>query len=281
MEEDMRRAYPFVFFALLVAAPVHAQVDAEALRYWGGTFLSDCARATSPRIVISANSITYAEGDRKVVSKTATSAASWYGNSAPENHIMTFLGDMADGDQMIVDVYQANGETWARVDGGGSVQKGVGKAALGRRYLKCADAKTAPPKASEKPTGDVPPPKPGVTAPPALPGAADYAMDPAFAVPYKKALGKYGGEHWLQTLQGPSPETRKVTIAGTEYVVIAACKDHDCADNNTTLLWNPGKKTVFGKVRVIGKSALIGNPPKEVQKDLGDLWWKQWVQNTE
>jgi len=274
----MRRAYPFVFLALMAAAPVRAQVDPEALKSWGGTFLSDCAKATSPRIVVAANSISYTEGTRKVVSKTATSAASWYGNSAPENHIMTFLGDMAGGDQMIVDVYQANGETWAKVDGGGSVQKLLGKAALGRRYLKCAAPKEV--KGPEKATRDVPP-EPGVTIPPALPGAAEYAMDPAFAVPYKKALGKYAGEHWLQTLQGPSPETKKVTIAGTEYVVIAACKDHDCADNNTTLLWNPEKKTVFGKVRVIGKSALIGNPPKEVQKDLGDLWWKQWGQNSQ
>jgi hypothetical protein len=104
-------------------------------------------------------------------------------------------------------------------------------------------------------------------------------MDLAFAVPYKKALGKYAWEHWLQSLQVPSRETKKVTIAGTEYVVIAACKDNDCADNNTTLLWNPDKKTVFGKVRVLGTSALVGNPPKEVQKDLGDLWWRQWGQN--
>jgi hypothetical protein len=274
----MRHAYPFVFLALLAATPVRAQVDPEALEAWGGTFLSDCAKASSPRIVVSANAITYMEGDRKVVSKTVTSAASWYGNSAPEGHLMTFLGDMADGDQVIVDVLQTDGRTWAKIDGGGSVQKRLGKAALGRQYLRCGDAKPAP---DAKATTDVPVPESGLGTAPALPGAADYAMDPAFAVPYKKALGKYAGEHWLQTLQGPSPETRKVTIAGTEYVLIAACKDHDCADNNTTLLWNPGKKTVFGKVRVLGKSALIGNPPKEVQKDLGDLWWKQWGQNSQ
>jgi hypothetical protein len=269
----MLRVSPFVFFALLVAVPARAQMDPEALAFWGGTFLSDCAKPSSPRVVVAANSITFVEGDRKVVSKTATSAASWYGNSAPENHIMTFLGDMADGDQMIVDVFQANGETWARVDGGGSVQKALGKAAIGRRYLRCAtapDAKPAAPATSQAV-------KPDTTT--SLPGAAEYAMDLAFAVPYKKALGKYAGEHWLQTLQGPSPESKRVTIAGTEYVVIAACKDNDCADNNTTLLWNPDKKTVFGKVRVLGKSALVGNPPKEVQKDLGDLWWRQWGQN--
>ena len=50
----MRHAYPFVFLALLAATPVRAQVDPEALEAWGGTFLSDCAKASSPRIVVSA-----------------------------------------------------------------------------------------------------------------------------------------------------------------------------------------------------------------------------------
>jgi hypothetical protein len=265
----MRRAFLLAFFVLLLPGVARAEMDHEALKFWGGTFLSECAKPSSPRIVVAAHSITFVDGDRKVVSTTATSAASWYGNSAPENHVMTFLGDMAEGDQLIVDVFQADGQTWAKVNGGGPVQKLLGKAAVGRRYLRCAPAPDAKPWAPSS--------MPDTAT--ALPGAADYAMDLAFAVPYKKALGKYGGEHWLQTLQGPSPESKRVTIAGTEYVVIAACKDHDCADNNTTLLWNPDKKTVFGKVRVLGKSALIGNPPKEVQKDLGDLWWRQWGQN--
>jgi hypothetical protein len=264
------RTILFACIALLAGRSAMAQVDTESLKYWGGTYLSDCAKATSPRVTIAANSIVvYLDGGRKLASTNASGSPSWYGQNAPENYIMTFAGDMAGGDQVIVDVFQANGETWAKVDGGGPVRTSLGKAAIARKYLRCAAAPDTKPKDKA----------PAAEATPALPGAVEYAIDPAFAAPYKKALGKYSGEHWLQTLEGPSPETKTVMIAGTEYVVIQACKDHDCADNNTTLLWNPDRKTVYGKVRVAGKSSLIGNPPKEIQKDLGELWWKQWGQS--
>ena len=264
----MRRAWLFAVFAMLGAVPARAQIDSESLKSWGGTYLSDCGKATSPRVTIAENSIVVDLDDgRKVASTNATGSPSWYGNSAPENYIMTFTGDVGGSDQLIVDVFQANGETWAKVNGGG-----LGKAAIDRKYLRCAAAPaTKATKAVKAPDLE---PKPDTAA--ALPGAAEYAMDPAFAAPYKKALGKYGSEHWLVALEGPGPETKKVTIAGTEYVVLQACKDHDCADNNTTLLWSADKKSVYGKVRVAGKSALIGNPPKEIQKDLGELWWKTW-----
>src|SRR5262249_8294783 len=144
------------------------------------------------------------------------------------------------------------------------------KPAIAREYLRCRAATSAPPTAL---------PADSAAAVPALPGAAEFAADPAFAVPYKKALGKYAKEPWLLALEGPSPETRKATIAGTEYVVLQACKDHDCAENNTTLLWNADRRVVYGKVRVAGKSALIGSPPKDVQPDLGKLWWQTWGQS--
>ena len=102
--------------------------------------------------------------------------------------------------------------------------------------------------------------------------------DPAFKKAYFKALGKLSKEDWLANLDGPSPAANKVTVAGDEYVLIHACKNHDCAENNTTLLYSETKKLVYGKVRMAGKSTLLGNPPPPVAKDLGDFWFKQWAQ---
>jgi hypothetical protein len=259
----MRRLLPLLLL-LACARPAAAQVDAEILGLFGGTWQADCAKPASAKVTVSANAIVFVDGARRVAATTATAAASWYGNSAPEGHLMTFVGDMPDGDQVIVDVLEDAQGRYAHIDGGGSVRKALGPAALKLRLVRCGAAVV----------------KAKVVAPaqtaPGLPGPAELAADPAFAAPYRKALGKLAKEDWLLRLEGPAPESGMVTVAGTEYRLLHACKAHDCADNNTTLLWNAPKRLVYGKVRLAGRSALVGNPPPAVAKELGEFWRKQW-----
>ena len=251
----------------LVAPPARAQIDADGMKAYGGTYLADCAKPAAAKVTVSTNAIVFLDGDRRVASINATLAASYYGMSEPVHYVMTVLGDMADGDQMIVTIYEDEAGRWAKVDGGGSVQKAIGKPALDRIFRRCT---ATPAKAAVPDTGAARGGSP-------FPGPAQLAAAPAFARPYRKALGKLAKEQdWLLALEGPAPDTRSTTVEGREYLVLQSCKTHDCAENNVTLFWNADKALVYGKVRAAGKSTLIGSPPPAVAKEIGNAWWNQW-----
>ena len=66
---------------------------------------------------------------------------------------------------------------------------------------------------------------------------------------------------------------------GTEYLLARACKDHDCADNNTVLLYSAVQGVVYGKVYRQRRSTLIGAPPPAVASKLDRLWQAEWRPN--
>jgi len=107
--------------------------------------------------------------------------------------------------------------------------------------------------------------------------AAGLLYDPQAKAAYHKALGPLVKEPWLATLDGPSSENQPVKVAGADFIKIATCKNHDCADNKTLLLWAAGKPdVVYGKVYQRGKSTLIGSPPPAVAAELEKLWKTEW-----
>ena len=53
---------------------------------------------------------------------------------------------------------------------------------------------------------------------------------------YYKALGPLSKEEWLAKLDGPSPQNRRIKVAGADYFLLAACKNRDCENNSTVLL---------------------------------------------
>ena len=65
----------------------------------------------------------------------------------------------------------------------------------------------------------------------------EYLKDPKFKPLYLKALGPKAKTPWLAKMDGPAPTTTKVKVDGTEYVLAAFCKNHDCGDNNAVLLY--------------------------------------------
>ena len=89
---------------------------------------------------------------------------------------------------------------------------------------------------------------------------------------YYKTLGPLSKEPWLAKLDGPSPENKRVKVAGADYFLLAACKNHDCYDNSTVLLYSPAQDVVYGKIYQRGKSTLIGAPPPAVATELERLW---------
>jgi len=273
----MRFVSCLVLLLALAAPRAEAQIDADGLSAYGGTYLSNCANSAAPKVTVFGNTIVFLDGDRRVASTNATLAMSFYGMSPPDHYLATVLGDMADGDQLLLTIYEDESGRWATIDGGGTVQSALGKPALALRYRKCPATAAAPAKSAAAPPAKI------VVAPPAdsafLPGPAQLAAAPAFAGPYRKALGKLAKEQdWLLALEGPAPDTRSVTVDGREYLVLQSCKAHDCAENNTTLFWNAEKNLVYGKVRAGGKSTMIGAPPPALAKEIGNAWWKQWGQ---
>lgn len=74
-------------------------------------------------------------------------------------------------------------------------------------------------------------------------------------------------------------ETKLNWPHGTEYLLARACKDHDCADNNTVLLYSAAQGVVYGKVYRQRRSTLIGAPPPAVASKLDRLWQAEWRPN--
>ena len=93
---------------------------------------------------------------------------------------------------------------------------------------------------------------------------------------YHKALGPLSKEPWLAKLDGPSPQNKRVTVAGADYFLLAACKNHDCENNSTVLLYSTAQDVVYGKIYQHGKSSLIGAPPPAVATELERLWKTEW-----
>jgi Inhibitor of vertebrate lysozyme (Ivy) len=74
-------------------------------------------------------------------------------------------------------------------------------------------------------------------------------------------------------------ETKLRWPHGTEYLLARACKDHDCADNNTVLLYSAAQGVVYGKANRQRRSILIGAPPPAAASELDRLWQAEWRQN--
>jgi len=106
--------------------------------------------------------------------------------------------------------------------------------------------------------------------------AAGLLYNPQAKATYYKALGPLSKEPWLAKLDGPSPMNKAVKVAGTDYVLLSACKNRDCEQNSTVLLYSATQNVVYGKVYQKGKSTLIGSPSSAVAAELEKLWKSEW-----
>jgi hypothetical protein len=107
-------------------------------------------------------------------------------------------------------------------------------------------------------------------------GAAGLLYDPKAKATYYKALGPLAKEPWLAKLDGPSPQNKRVKVAGADFFLVSVCKNRDCENNSTVLLYSQAQDVVYGKVYQRGKSTLIGAPPPAVASELEKLWKSEW-----
>jgi hypothetical protein len=250
-----------------VASPASSQgkLDADTFKHYGGTFLSDCGNNASPRVTLFEDAIVFLQGNRRIAASNLQPAASWYGNSPPEGHLMTFLSATPDGKEIMFEVYENEAGRYVLL-AGDAIDPSI---AFKMKFFACDGAGKKATTAAVKP----------VPAPPPSEDQMDAAWMltvPKFKAAYLKALGARAKTPWLAKLDGPNTQAKKVTVAGKEYLLFASCKAHECDENNLVLLWSAPRGIVYGMIHQEGKSVQIGGPPPAVAKELGAQWRAVW-----
>lgn len=266
MNAIVRSCVGVLALAVLVAGPARSQgtADPDPFLVYAGIYLSDCADPMSPRLSVVDGSLVFIDGDRRITApRTLGNTA--YPADSPTPDPRSLVGQ-ADGGQVRFVVHRDASGEWMTVEGDPAVLAVVGSAAQRFQFRRCDTANVESVTASGRPQ-------------PAVIDAAAMLSDRRFKAAYLKALGFRSREPWLATLDGPSPATRKVTVAGREYVLVSACKNHDCADRNIVLLWSPQRNALYGKVYAGGTTALLGAPPAPVARELETLWRSEWRPN--
>ncbi len=109
-------------------------------------------------------------------------------------------------------------------------------------------------------------------------GASGLLLDAAARETYEAVLGPLREEPWLAELDGPSPENRWLDLDGRRYLLVEACKNHDCYDNSVVLLYAAADGVMYGKVYQSGRSTLLGRPPPALARELERLWQEEFRQ---
>ncbi len=109
-------------------------------------------------------------------------------------------------------------------------------------------------------------------------GASAILDDDAARTIYLALLGELRDESWLAYLDGPSRESRWVTLDGRHYLLADACRNHDCYDNSVVLLYEPSAGVIYGGLLLAGQWRLLGGPPAPLARELERLWREEFRQ---
>lgn len=250
-------------------APAWSQgaLDADALKLYGGTYSSECSNSAAPRLRVVADTLMVEAGTKRMTGRNVQAAYSFFGQSPPPNYQVALLSEVRGGAQLIFIVYRDKSGQYIMLEGDPQVQAALGKGLLTPRYHRCGDASRASVAASA-----------GAIPSDPLVGPAELLKDPKFKSAYYKALGPKIKQSWLAKLDGPSPPVRTVKVDGAEYQLVSACKNHDCGDNNTVLLYSAATGVVYGKIFERGKTTLIGAPSSALAAELERVWKAEWRQ---
>jgi inhibitor of lysozyme (Ivy) len=258
--------------AALVAAgaPAWSQntLDAQALKLYGGNYSSDCSNSAAPRLRVVADALMVEQGTKRLTGGNVKAAYSYFGQSPPPDYQVVLLSEVRGGSQLMFIVFRDKSGQYITLDGDPKVKAALGKALLERKYRGCdATSKETTTSAAASAVHSKP-----------MVGPTELLTDPKFKSAYYKALGPKVKENWLAQLDGPSPPIKKINVAGTEYIFASACKNHDCGDNNTVLLYSAAQGVVYGKIVQQRRATLIGAPPPAVASELDRLWVAEWRQ---
>lgn len=214
--------------ALFSSAWAQNRLDADSLRAYGGTYMSDCSNNASPKVTVFADTLVVLQDNKRLAGTNLQAQYSYFGRSEPPGYLVALVSEVRS-EQLLAIVYRDKSGQYLTLDGDQKVSANLGKTVLGYKYRLCDSTKAAPPP---------PPPAPSVATQSgeAISNPWDLLNDPVFKSAYYKALGANVNDPWLAKLDGPATLTRKINVAGHEYVLAVSCKDHDCGDNNGVFL---------------------------------------------
>lgn len=250
-------------------------VEAQALNLYGGTYSTDCANPAAPRLRATTAALVVEQGAKRMTGRNVLAAYSYFGNYPPPDYRVVLMSQVRPGVALEFIVFEDRAGLYIELAGDPKVEATLGKALLGMKYRHC-DAGGGQQQAAAPPPVPIPVLAPAQALAPATMSPADLLNDPKFKSAYYVALGGNATERWLAKLDGPAPPVRKIALGGVDYLLASACKPHDCADNNTVLLYAPSRQAVYGKVFQRGGTTWIGAPPAELVPELERLWRAEW-----
>jgi hypothetical protein len=265
-----------VFAAMSAPAWAQSKSDIQRMQPYLGVLAADCSNYLLPQLKNLGDSLIVQDGGKAVLTgRNVKPAPKYFGATPPPEFETAFTSEV--GGEALVFVYYRNASgLFAAVEGGPKVMAALPAAFKGKRARHCDPNRNA---------------VPGAGAPDAQAKAdpnkfKGYALTELSASgllynakakeTYYKALGPLAKEPWLAKLDGPSPQNKAVKVAGADYVLLGACKNHDCEQNSTVLLYSGVQNVVYGKVYQKGKSTLIGSPQPAVAAELEKLWKTEW-----
>ena len=259
--------------AVLFAAPparAQAGLSGDDLKLFGGSYASDCANPAAPRLRVDRDALTVARGNQRLTARGLMASYSYFGNSPPPGFRGALSGNVRGAEQLTFLAYADRLGTYIRIEGDPQVRAALGAALLAPKYRRCDAA--GEPRALPLPPAPPPAPPPPAARGDAVPHLGALMADPAFKRIYFRALGPKAAQPWLARLDGPAPETRALLLEGTRYVVIAACKAHDCYDHSAVFLYSAAQARVVGLIQQQGVKTLVGAPPASLAAQLDRLW---------
>lgn len=269
MDTLTRLCVSLLLACVWAAQPVAAQgrLDAHTLKDVGGTYQLDCADNASPKLTVFADALVYLHGARRVAGARPEAAASFMGRNPPPGYRTVLLSE-APGGHLRVAISQDRRGHYLELDADPKVQAAIGKAFGAQKFRRCDGGATVQ----------------AATAP--APAIKTYALheldaggvmlDPRLEAAHLKALGPLVREPWLARLDGPSAQNKRMKVAGTDFVKIAACKNHDCFDHNAVFLYSAEQNLFHGIVHQRGRSTLVGQPTPAVAAALPVLWQREF-----
>jgi hypothetical protein len=262
----------FLWLSLVLSAasaPALSQgkLDGQMMTAFGGTYMVSCNDNASPKATVFADALVFLHGEKRIAGRNVQAAASYFGQTPPPDYQTALLSEAPGGQQLMFFIYQDKSGHYLTVDGGPNVVAAIGKPLIGKKFRRCDGGASRPVTAAAAPQRRYEMHELS---------AAGLLQDPRAKSAYYRALGALAREPWLAALDGPSPQNRKVKVANTDFILASACKNHDCADHNTVLLYAATQNVVYGKVFRRGRSTLIGAPPPAVAAELERLWRSEW-----
>lgn len=264
-----KRRYAAIALAAWSVLPTRAiaALDADLMKMYGGTYLSDCKNLASPRVTVFPQALVVLKGNQRMAGNKLEAAHSYFGQSPPPKYQVALLSEVS-GMQLLGIVYRDASGQYITLDGDPKVRSSLGPAMLAYKYRLCGGKES---KVAER----TPPTRKYALTELSAPG---LLYDARIKSIYYQALGAKRNMHWLATLDGPSPTNKKITIAGVEYILAGACKNHDCGDNNVVLLYAPVQGRIYGKIYERGRVTFIGQPSASLMGELNRLWKAEWRQ---